>query len=412
MNIPRTSPHSRLRLAHAAFLLIAGVSLGLLLLMVPINLLTVQYDWRFQDTYPVLARLVSRSDYAVYTLTLNYAVALVCVLVGAVIAWRKADDRVAWLAGVLLVSIPVVFNLGGYSESWSYYPPPWRQIFALTRDLVSYAWLQAIVLFVFFFPDGRLPLRWMRWVIGASIAVTTGLLALFVVRETDDLYLPDIYLSWVITFATILSLGLAGQLYRYRRLSTPLQRQQTKWVVVGLIQLIAVFLGNFALQAAALPNRGGQLLVMIHMQLLSLALLPVTLAFSILRYRLWDIDRLIRRTLLYAVLTSALAGLYLGSVIVLQSAVRTATGQAQSPVVTVLSTLFIAAVAGPLRTRVQRGLDRRFNRRHYDAARTLEAFSAALRDDAYADLDRLNAQLIGVVQDTLEPEKVSLWLRS
>jgi hypothetical protein len=127
---------------------------------------------------------------------------------------------------------------------------------------------------------------------------------------------------------------------------------------------------------------------------------------------LWDIDRVIRRTLLYTALTTALAGLYLGSVVVLQSAWRTVTGQAQAPLVTVVSTLFIAAVAGPLRSRVQWSLDRRFNRQRYDAARTVEAFSAALRDNAYADLDQLSTQLTDVVQATLEPEKVSLWLRS
>jgi hypothetical protein len=153
-------------------------------------------------------------------------------------------------------------------------------------------------------------------------------------------------------------------------------------------------------------------LAMDHLAWLCLILLPVTLAFSVLRYRLWDIDLLIRRTLLYALLTGALASLYLGSVVVLQAAWNATTGRAQAPVVTVLSTLFIAAIAGPLRTGLQRAIDRRFNRRRYDAARTLEAFSATLRADAYADLDWLSAQLVGVVQDTLEPEKVSLWLRS
>jgi hypothetical protein len=140
-------------------------------------------------------------------------------------------------------------------------------------------------------------------------------------------------------------------------------------------------------------------------------LVPVTLAFSILRYRLWDIDRLIHRGLLYGILTVALAGLYLGSVIVLQSGLRVVTGQGQSQVATVVSTLIIAGAARPLRTRVQGIIDRRFNRRRYDAARTLAAFAAAMRGDSVADLEGLNDQLVGVVQDTLEPQKVSLWLR-
>jgi hypothetical protein len=210
-----------------------------------------------------------------------------------------------------------------------------------------------------------------------------------------------------------LPLGLAGQWIRYRRLSTPLERQQTKWVVLGLAFLVGVILGDISVQiiTADRPGLSWLMLVMNLLILLAVALVPVTLAFSILRYRLWDIDRLIHRSLLYGVLSVALAGLYLGSVIVLQSGLRAVTGQGQSQVATVVSTLFIAAVAGPLRTRVQLAIDRQFNRRRYDAARTLAAFGLAMRDNSVADLDRLNNQLVNVVQDTLEPEKVSLWLR-
>jgi hypothetical protein len=184
-------------------------------------------------------------------------------------------------------------------------------------------------------------------------------------------------------------------------------------VVLGLAFLVGVILGDISVQiiTADRPGLSWLMLVMNLLILLAVALVPVTLAFSILRYRLWDIDRLIHRSLLYGVLSVALAGLYLGSVIVLQSGLRAVTGQGQSQVATVVSTLFIAAVAGPLRTRVQLAIDRQFNRRRYDAARTLAAFGLAMRDNSVADLDRLNNQLVNVVQDTLEPEKVSLWLR-
>jgi hypothetical protein len=223
-----------------------------------------------------------------------------------------------------------------------------------------------------------------------------------------------LYSIWILTILATLAVGLAGQIFRYRRMTTPVERQQTKWVVMGLAFLVTGLSIGIALQAVTMdtPSEGIVLLVLHHLQLLSVTLVPVTLAFSILRYRLWDIDRLIHRTILYGVLTVALAGLYLGSVIVLQSGLRAVTGQGQSQVVTVFSTLFIAAAAGPLRTRVQSAIDRQFNRRRYDAARTLAAFSSAMRGDSVADLDRLNDQLIGVVQDTLEPEKVTLWLRS
>ncbi len=400
-----------LAVARAAWLLVAGISLGLLVLLAPINVRTIYRDWRFELTYPSVARFVTPASYAVYRLTLGYAVAAVSVLVGVAIAWRRADDRMAWLASVLLVSFPLVFGLGGYSDSWDFYPTPWRHIFRVAHDLLSLVGLQVLVLIVFLFPNGRLPLRWMRWVCSLFLAVTTALAALLALELWDN---DALFALWMISFATVLCLGLAGQLYRYRRLSTPLERQQTKWVVIGLAALWATFLITVVLQytTSKTPFAGGVTLFVDHLVWLSLTLLPVTLAFSVMRYRLWDIDLLIRRTLLYAVLSGALAGLYLGSIVVLQSGWNAATGRAQAPVVTVLSTLFIAAIAGPLRTGLQRAIDRRFNRRRYDAARTLEAFSATLRADAHADLDGLSAELVGVVQDTLEPEKVSLWLRS
>jgi hypothetical protein len=222
------------------------------------------------------------------------------------------------------------------------------------------------------------------------------------------------FLGWVIALLVVLPIGVGAQAYRFRRRSTPQQRQQTKWVLIGLAVWLTTVVNALGLAALTANSPAAALVVLLtdHINLAAITILPMTLVFSIQRYRLWDIDRLIRRSLAYAVLTAALAGLYLGSVVVLQSIWRAATGQAQSQAVTVLSTLFIAAAAGPLRTRVQRGIDRRFNRQRYDAARTVETFSAALRHDAYADLDRLTAQLTGVVEETLEPEKVSLWLRS
>jgi hypothetical protein len=406
-------PSRRLALARAAFFLPAGVCVSLLLMLMPINLLTVQFDWQFEAAYPVVAPFVTLSAFTNYWLALSYGAALVCLLVGGMVAWRKADEPVAWLAGVVLVSFPIVFNLGGFTETWTYYPRVWRPFLAAARDVVTVFALLAIVLFVFIFPDGRLPARWMRWLYLACLVASVALTVLLATLGESD-FSELLYSMWMLTILATLAVGLAGQIFRYRRITTPVERQQTKWVVMGLAFLVTGLSVGIALQAVTIgtPSEGIVMLVMHHLQLLSVVLVPVTLAFSILRYRLWDIDRLIHRTILYGVLTVALAGLYLGSVIVLQSSLRAVTGQAQSPIVTVLSTLFIAATAGPLRSRVQSAIDRRFNRRRYNAARTLEAFSFAMRGDSVADLDRLNDQLIGVIQETLEPEKVSLWLRS
>jgi hypothetical protein len=137
--------------------------------------------------------------------------------------------------------------------------------------------------------------------------------------------------------------------------------------------------------------------------------LPVALAIAITRYRLWDIDVIIRRTLIYTVLTALLVLAYFGSVLVLESVFRALTGQGQNSLVVVLSTLAIAALVGPLRRRVQAAIDRRFFRRKYDAARTLAGFAASARDET--DLARLSERLVGVVQETIAPEHVSMWLR-
>jgi hypothetical protein len=137
---------------------------------------------------------------------------------------------------------------------------------------------------------------------------------------------------------------------------------------------------------------------------------PLSIAFSILRYRLWDIDILIRRTLVYTLLTAVLGLVYLGSVVLLQAVVRTFTGGTESSLVTVISTLAIAALFLPLRQRIQALIDRRFYRRSYDAARALEAFGQAARDDV--DLNVLGERLLAVVEETMQPDHVSLWLRS
>jgi hypothetical protein len=205
---------------------------------------------------------------------------------------------------------------------------------------------------------------------------------------------------------------LIAPIYRYRRVSSPAERQQTKWVVFGLIVIVTVLVLFGLVPELIAPQllEAGSLsdLLIDFGAFTALMVVPVTFGIAILRYRLWDIDLLIRRTLTYAVLTTGLAAAYFGSVIVLQTVFGLFSPGGQPALVTVLSTLAIAALFSPLRQRVQAFIDRRFYRRKYDAARTLAAFGATLRDDL--DLDALTGRLLAVVEDTMQPAHVGLWL--
>jgi hypothetical protein len=278
---------------------------------------------------------------------------------------------------------------------------------------------------IYLFPDGRFVPRWTRW-----IAAFWAVLIIF------PLFFPDLpgsiptwpfYAQLIVLLVVSLS-GFYSQAYRYFYVSTPLQRQQTKWAFLGLA---AAFLGplvyflsaeiSSAVPGASVPNilyqRVGAsffafslLARMIGSMVITiyLFLFPLTFAIAILRYRLWDIDILIRRTLIYSVFTTLLLFIYFGSVVLLQSIFILFTGQGKSEIVTVISTLALAGLFIPLRGRVQDGIDRRFYRHKYDAEKTLAVFAEGLREEV--DLDQLSVRLISVVEETMQPTGVSLWL--
>ena len=199
---------------------------------------------------------------------------------------------------------------------------------------------------------------------------------------------------------------------RYRR-SGGEEREQIKWIafaasVVGLLYLITMvssltYSGPWG--AAGTPLWLGLLQ---QASLVSFTAVPITVGFAVLKYRLYDIDLLINRTLVYGSLTATLVVLYFGGIVVLQGVFVALTGE-KSTLAIVASTLLIAALFTPLRRRIQSFIDRSFYHRRYDAAKTLEAFSAKLRDET--DLDALNNDLVGVVRETMQPAHVSLWLR-
>jgi hypothetical protein len=219
-------------------------------------------------------------------------------------------------------------------------------------------------------------------------------------------------LSW---FIGLFAIGVAAQSYRYRNVATAIQRQQTKWIVYGLTACLGlVTMGIVVVSMSSIAdgrvNYMALRMVGPTLILAGAALIPLTIGLSILRYRLWDIDLIVRKTLIYSALTALLALIYFGAVVFLQSLFARLAGVQQSTLAVVVSTLVIAALFTPLRRRIQEWIDRRFFRKKYDAQQVLAQFALTARDET--DLDALTAELVRVVQETIQPEKVSVWLRA
>jgi hypothetical protein len=220
----------------------------------------------------------------------------------------------------------------------------------------------------------------------------------------------DLGWTWVPFFLILILsilIGLFAQVYRYLRVSTPDQRRQTKWVMLslGLIPLyllFAIFNGSKVTSTRLLE------FISTTLQFLLAILIPLTIAVSILRYKLLDIDLIIRRTLVYAALTAILLSVYFSGVVLLQSLFVAATGQRYG-LALIISTLVIAGLFNPLRRRLQVSIDRRFYRRRYDAQKTIEGFASTVRNEV--EFEKITAELLAVVKETMEPDRVSLWMR-
>jgi hypothetical protein len=326
---------------------------------------------------------------------ISYAVALLLVL-------RRSDD---WMA--LLVALMLVYFVPG-SISNTVVLSQWvdPKLASILTSIPGQSNLLLVALVFYLFPNGRFVPRWTRWVFIVLIGVT---LFFLIFPYTSTTWLNVI--SGVLYVSALISLVIA-QIFRYRRVSSPFQRQQTKWVVYSLALTVLLLVGLLLLPQLIIPTLGqaGSLPAAMSNSLGNLLYLPIPLAFgiAILRYRLYDIDILINRTLVYGALTLILTGIYVGLVFGLQALLRGIISQ-DSSVAVVISTLAIAALFQPLRRRIQRIIDRHFYRSKYDAARAMAAFSATLRHEV--DLEQLREQLLEVVQQTMQPTHVSLWLR-
>jgi hypothetical protein len=333
-------------------------------------------------------------------------------LVGGLVASRRPENPVGWF-----FLAAACFNLTGFAAEYIALGLAGSRAMAW---LISWLWVPGVMLLLCFvplyFPDGRLVSPRWRWIVRFALvfsvfATVHSALSPGEIQDSGIANPLGIETSWpvfdlleMLVFALyfpLLFVSAASLVVRFRR-SGSVERQQIKWLALAAVLIPVWFLTNAPVQAAA-PN-----LFLVLDSFFFSAMIPLAAGIAILRYRLYDIDVIINRALVYGVLTAALALVYFGGIAVLQGLFR-ALGGGESQLAVVASTLVIAALFVPLRRRIQAFIDRRFYRRKYDAVRTLEIFSARLRDET--DLDTLGGDLVAVVRETMQPARASLWLR-
>ena len=342
---------------------------------------------------------LSMDFYATYIVVFIIVFVFGYCAVGAVLFWRKSDDRMALFASFTLVTFPMAFT-----EVLATLPPSWW----LPVQFVGFLGSICFVFFFYLFPNGQFVPRWMRW-LSIGVIVYWGAKNFFPLSPLNPF--TRFPMLDVLTLVGFVGTMVVGQIYRYRRVSSLLQRQQTKWVVFGMSVAIGGYVGlvDLLYGVFSLPPKGpfADLIIFTATYCLML-LIPLSIGFAILRSRLWDIDILINRTLVYGALTGTLVLLYVGLVIGLQALLRGIISQDNSLAI-VISTLAIYVLFQPLRHRIQRIIDRRFYRSKYDAAKIIANFGSTLRNEV--DLNQLREHLVAVVEETMQPTHVSLWLR-
>jgi hypothetical protein len=350
-------------------------------------------------------------------------------ILGLIIVRQQPRQRVGWL--FLILGVLVSFRGLGYAiyfgngaQAVGYSP---LELFLLWfTELTNLAALVGQALLLLWFPDGQLPSRRWRFLY-VTVAIASALLfvglfgadpnwngdnpnrGIAIENPYGFIQMDAITVGFPGFMTLLLSTILAAvsMIWRYRS-ATQVVRYQIRWFVMGGFLFILLNFGPlFFIDDSMLLTNRSRLFYTIAFS--GSIFLYLAVGLAILRYRLYDIDVIIRKTLQYAALSALLALAYFGSVVLLQTVVGRAT-DAQSPLVIVVSTLLIAALFAPLRKRVQTAVDRRFYRQKYDAQQVLAQFAQTCRDET--DMDALTAELVRVVQETMQPEMVSVWLRS
>jgi hypothetical protein len=352
-------------------------------------------------------------------------------VVGLLITWRRAGNAIGWL----LLAIGLAWALADsstYSDYGVRLHPGSLPAATLPGAIGNALWLPAIGLtgtfLILLFPDGHLPGRRWRWVAyGSAFVMGVGTLGLTFAPgdmadagyqgTTNPLGIDALggvlrAIQYIIVMLpAVIAASAAGMIVRYRR-SRGVERLQLRWLTAAAAAVAVIYATVFALSVLLSPNSDAPPAWLAAAQaigLMSTCLIPIAIGFAVLRYRLYDIDVIIRRTLVYTALLVTLAALYVGGVAVLGMTFRAVTGLSSSLAVTV-STLAVAAGFQPLRSRIRRAVDRRFYRAAYDAQAAVDAFSGQLRQQI--DLDVLADRLLATVRETVEPRSASVWLAS
>jgi hypothetical protein len=370
----------------------------------------------------LLALNLSHPDTHIFDWWLGNTLIVIDVTVGAIVASRRPENPVGWL----LCLFGVAVSTSNFTSQYAIYT-----LLAQPNSLPAgeaMAWIAAWqlpimigfqVFYLLLFPTGRLPSRRWKWL--AWLTVAFVLVGVILSAFSSDAYLGSLdpirnplgiegftnfYEAVLYTVAPLLFVAVALSLFVRLRRAVGVERQQLKWLAYAA----AIFAISTILNVSTLAIDVPLWVEWANLVIFPVAgtIIPIAIGIAILRYRLYDIDLLINRTLVYAPLSAMLVLVYLGGVVSLQYAFRSLTGQG-SQLAIVASTLAIAALFDPLRKRVQAFVDRRFYRRKYDAAKTLEAYAARLRDAS--DLDRLEDDLVAATRETVQPAHVSLWLR-
>jgi hypothetical protein len=406
-----------LTLARAAWLLITGVGVVIFAMGVPLLFQQLATTCAGSDclrnqlapeALPAMADIgLTLTGYAVLQLIPTVIFAVVCVAIGALIFWQRSHEVMAYSSSLWLVTFGLTLFEEEVRATGAAYP--WLQPAAL-----GLVWLGGVILLPLFFcifPNGRFVPRWTKW----AWLITSAFFVSFGTAAELWPAFHAIYVAFAGYLWAIMVLGgIAVQFYRYRYISTANERQQTKWVIFAFLMTVAALVTMFLINPLFLDFRvqetenAARNILAAAVSTFAFLTIPLGIGISILRYRLYDIDVIIRRTVQYSIVSAVLAAVYFGSITLIQGSVTAVTG-IQSPLAIVLSTLLIAALFNPLRQRVQTFIDRRFFRQKYDAQQVLAQFTQTAGDET--DLEELTAELTRVVQETLQPEQVNVWLR-